>query len=198
MGNNKYKNSKLRNKIIVSAFLMILTFGIGMDLFIQSSLKRTLEENGVDGAIIEDIIRKFTTLSLGFIIVSIVIFVAVAFVLAKYMTKSIDSLHAATIRIENGDFNVRIDPSLKETGDEMGELASAFDSMLKEVSGYYNKLENEVEKRTSDLEEAREKEREKVEELKTINEMMIGRELRMVELKNEVEKLKNKITELKK
>lgn len=58
----------------------------------------------------------------------------------------------------------------------------------KELMRSKEKLENVVEERTREL-------KEKIAELERINEVMTGRELRMIELKDEIRKLKEKYRE---
>ncbi len=55
----------------------------------------------------------------------------------------------------------------------------------------------EVEEKEKKVEESNEKLREKVEELEKINKLTIGRELKMVELKEESEKLKKELEKYK-
>lgn len=159
------KSSKLKNKLIVSSLLTILALGISVSLFIQSVLKRVLEEEGgISDVIIKDVISRFTTLSLGFIIIATVLFIFVVFGLAKYLTRSIARLHEITMEIGKGNFNVKIDPWLKGSDDEVGELARSFDRMLVEINQTYRTLEEKVRDRTSDLKNLNEHLEDKVRE----------------------------------
>lgn len=162
---NDHKSSKLKNKLIVSSLLTILAFGICVSLFIQSILKRTLEgEGGISDAVIKDVVSRFTTFSLGFIIIATVLSIFVVFGLAKYLTRSINRLHEITTEVEKGNFDAKIDPWLKESEDEVGELARAFDRMLVEVNQTYKTLEERVRARTADLKSLNEHLEDKVHE----------------------------------
>ncbi len=56
----------------------------------------------------------------------------------------------------------------------------------KELRGLADELEERIKERTDELEE-------KVEELEKINRLMVGREIKMIELKEKLEKLENKL-----
>lgn len=114
----------------------------------------------------------------------------------------------------NFDFHIK-----KETSDEIGELADSLNEMAQQLKISYLKLEEIVRERTDELEEARQvleikvnartrelrelnesleeqvEERtrelkEKIKELERFNKLAVGRELKMIELKKEIEKLK--------
>ncbi|OGD09901.1 hypothetical protein A2397_06270 [Candidatus Amesbacteria bacterium RIFOXYB1_FULL_44_23] len=77
--------------------------------------------------------------------------------------------------------------------DEIGQLAKAFSQMagkLKvsqdELASYNKKLESEVAKRSDEL-------RLKVDELEHINQLMVGREMAMVKLKERIQELENSL-----
>ena len=68
--------------------------------------------------------------------------------------------------------------------DEKGEFIGYFFSLtdISESKKFQERLEKEVEKKTEDL-------KEKIGELERMNKIMIGRELKMVELKGKIEQL---------
>jgi HAMP domain-containing protein len=67
--------------------------------------------------------------------------------------------------------------------DELGVLSRAFNTMVVKLKESYTILEQKVRDRTQALDV-------KVQELERTNKLMVGRELKMVELKKEIEKLK--------
>ena len=80
-----------------------------------------------------------------------------------------------------------------KTNDEIGEIAHVFNNMTedleksrKTLEEYSKTLEQKVQERTGEL-------NSKVEELQRMNTIMVGRELKMTELKKEIEELKSKI-----
>jgi C4-dicarboxylate-specific signal transduction histidine kinase len=66
-----------------------------------------------------------------------------------------------------------------KTGDELEELADIFNKLLDRMKKSRKNIENKIDKRTKELEK--------------FNNLMIGRELRMIELKKETERLKNNL-----
>ena len=77
-----------------------------------------------------------------------------------------------------------------KSGDEIGELATAFNEMTSKLRDYQQGLEQKVAERTRELEEAKAAQAKQLEETERINNVMVGRELKMIELKKEIEELK--------
>ena len=93
-------------------------------------------------------------------------------------------------QVQLGALNTKINIATK---DEIGEIASVFNKMTedleksrKALEEYSKTLEQKVQERTGEL-------NSKPEELERMNKLMINRELKMVELKKELEELKNKV-----
>ncbi len=126
-----------------------------------------------------------------YIFVSILGGVLICFVLISILSKrvilrNIYSLKQTATEISNGNLDYQIRSS---SNDELGELAKHFNTMTEalrsqrqELKGYSSKLEKEVAERTKEL-------TEKNEELEKFNRLAVGRELRMVELKNKIKNL---------
>lgn len=94
----------------------------------------------------------------------------------------------------------KLDHRIKAKGGEFGYLATAFNNMAGELQGQYRELEEKVQERTAELEKAstqlaieKKNALDKAEELERMNAVMIGRELKMVGLKEENLSLKKKI-----
>ncbi|MCK4781795.1 HAMP domain-containing protein [Candidatus Parcubacteria bacterium] len=113
---------------------------------------------------------------------SIIIFVSLsAFYLSREITAPLKKL---TKNVE--DIGIKQDLKAEiniKTGDEIEELASSFNQMLKRLRIKTHKLEE----KTKELQE-------RVEELNKWYKMTIGREVRMVELKKEIKDLKEKLS----
>ena len=82
-----------------------------------------------------------------------------------------------------GKFDTRINLN---TNDEMQELADAFNGMAERLSNYTGDLEAEVKERTGEISK-------QIVEYEKLNKFMVGREVRMAELKREIDDLKEKV-----
>ena len=78
--------------------------------------------------------------------------------------------------LKNTHFNTQIPVS---GHDEIGELSNDFNRMAKELKSSYDSLEQKVMERTQEL-------RNKIGEIEQLNEHMINRELKMIELKKKI------------
>jgi C4-dicarboxylate-specific signal transduction histidine kinase len=70
--------------------------------------------------------------------------------------------------------------------------------VTEELNNIKNELEERVKQRTAELEKSRDELRKKIEELEKFTELAIGRELVMIELKEENARLSKEIVRLKK
>ena len=127
--------------------------------------KRVVAEN------LKDILIKYILFSLLTILL-VVIFILF---ISRSITEPIDKLEKAIRIVEKGN----LDHGIKiRSKDEIGELAKSFKDMTRSLRSYRDETEKKVIERTSDLEK--------------LNKHMIGRELKMMELKKEIKKLKSK------
>lgn len=137
----------------------------------------------------------------------------------KRITRPIIRLRDAAVEIGEGKLETEINI---ETNDEIGELAQTFNQMTATLRELYKGLEKKVQERTMELEEAkasleikvkartkelqelterqeetigkRTKEiKERMGELERFHRLAVGRELRMIEMKKEMQKLKEEI-----
>ena len=126
-----------------------------------------------------------------FIIFFVVLFISfiISSFFSKSITKPIVQLVNTVKKISAGNFNVKSDIKTK---DEIGELASSFNEMAGKLKESQEKIEEQnrtlkqkVEKQTREL-------RNKLEELEKFNDATVGRELRMIELKEKIKDLEKK------
>jgi len=112
----------------------------------------------------------------------VIIFLASVFLLAVFLTilatyiivRPIEALKKASEKISSGNFDQKIETKSK---DEIGSLAESFNKMVVEIKESKANIEKRVAERTVELEK--------------LNKFMVGRELKMKELKEEIEKLEN-------
>ncbi|MDG6218760.1 MAG: histidine kinase N-terminal 7TM domain-containing protein [Candidatus Thermoplasmatota archaeon] len=105
----------------------------------------------------------------------------VAFFYAKTFSDPIRKLDTYAKEISQGNLNIRADI---KTSDEIGSLASSFNNMAENLKLQTSGLERKVDERTSDLQE-------KIEELEEFKRLVVGRELRMIELKKQIKRLED-------
>jgi HAMP domain-containing protein len=77
--------------------------------------------------------------------------------------------------------------------DELGDLARAFNEMGGRLEDFYKTLEEKVRGRTQELEAAQEKLQENLNDLQRTNTFMLNRELKIVDLKKEIARLKEEL-----
>ena len=188
----KYSQTSIKNKILVSFILVILVLVIGIKLGVREGLHISLANSGVAMDIREKVDSDFTVISSGLVILSIFLTVIIAIALSKYLTKPINELRIAVEKAEKGSFEINIDPKLKDSNDEVGQLAVAFSGMVDALKNSHAGLEGKVFERTKELEASKKTLEGKIEEIDNMNKMMVGRELRMMELKEQIKKNENK------
>ncbi|MFA6096793.1 MAG: HAMP domain-containing protein [Candidatus Paceibacterota bacterium] len=132
-----------------------------------------------------------------FVFIFILVFFTVLFgyILSSFVSRPIRELSEFALMAAKGNFKRRIGV---DTHDEIGQVAEAFNLMLDKVEESTQVLEVKVDARTKRLEElsrnleaqidSKTKElNEKINELERFNDLAVGRELRMIELKREME-----------
>ncbi len=162
----------------------------------------------------EDAIWFLGEMATYYLLLSIAFFlpiILVSFFVSRRVMRPLKNISIAAKRVAKGDFNSYAQIKSK---DEFGELAENFNKMVddlakiskrkeeekdilevkvkartKELSEINEKLEAEVEKRTEEMEK-------KIKEYEKMSKMMVGRELKMIELKKELKKAEEKIKRL--
>lgn len=115
-----------------------------------------------------------------FALAMIVVLALLVALLERLVIRPARQLTYTVQEITKGDLSKRATVGSK---DEIGQLGTAFNHMTARLETSHKELDTKVQERTNELEE-------KVDELERLNQAMVGRELRMVELKKEVEKLR--------
>lgn len=183
---SEYSKASIKSKILVSFVLIIFILGIGVSLISAEVLHRSLQKAGIETALVAKISRDFNIASSGLVMVSIILAIIVAVALSKYLTRPINELRDAVEKMKEGSFEVKIGQKLKESGDEVGRLAVVFSRMAGNLNSLYKSLEIKVAERTKELEEAKKMIEGRMEESEKMNKLMVGREIRMTELKDKI------------
>lgn len=122
---------------------------------------------------------------------SLLVMIGMVSLVATGVTRPVMALTQLADRIGSGDYNLDFS-SLYNTGvqDEVDKLANAFNQMTKDLKATHTKLESynkdlesQVAKRTSKIQD-------QMTEMQRLQKLTIDRELKMVELKKEIERLK--------
>lgn len=189
----KHGKTSIRNKILVSFILVIVFFGVGINLVIENVMRSSLMDANIASEVIDKIMRTFMTVGTGFVIIDMLAAIIISIILSKYLTAPIDKLRNAVEGIEENSFEIKIDKGLEESGDEIGRLAVSFRKMSENLKSLYESVEVKVTERTKEFEDAKKNLVEEINESERMNRLMIGRELRMAEMKKEMGELKNKL-----
>ncbi len=165
---------------------------------------------------------KLFKFNLVMLLILMLFLLIMLYIVLSYVTNPIIKLTQAAQRVSEGDLLTQISVTSK---DEIGVLGTVFNNMINKLKESHTILEAKVRERTAELEVAREsleqkiKERtEELEKLKdglertvlartktlqikiaeteSMNQLMIGREIRMTELKEEIKELKARLGEV--
>jgi len=168
---------------------------------------------GVSLKAVTEVQRRILFTGFVFFTLAIIIVIPLSFYLAKGITNPLQTLRKGVEIIGKGNLDYRIKV---KTGDEIEELAESFNRMAKSLGESQAALEEaktvleiKVAARTRELKELAERReeiiaertkelRERIEELEKFHRLTVGRELKMVELKEEIKKLKKELEKYKK
>lgn len=164
---------------------------------VQGSIFEVLMNEKINS--VNDLMHKIV---IGFLVLTILLTVFFGYAVSYFIVSPLRKLVKFTLDVGKGDLKKRIEV---DTDDEIGQTAEAFNSMLDRVEESTQVLEVKISARTKRLEELsqdleaqinnRTKElTEKIKELEMFNDLAVGRELTMVELKKEIAELKKKIS----
>jgi C4-dicarboxylate-specific signal transduction histidine kinase len=115
-------------------------------------------------------------LSLFVLVAAIVASVVISYLITRAL-RPILTLKEFSEKVSLGNLETRLDIN---TGDEIENLANSFNGMIDTLQKSRQNIEKKVQDRTKELEK--------------LNKFMTGRELKMLELKEEIKKLNNKKT----
>lgn len=118
-------------------------------------------------------IQKFSIM--GFIVLFLLMLISLYAVFVRTLLLPLSFFQKASGEITQGRLETRVNIDSK---DEVGEFAANFNKMTKTLKDSIENTEKKVKERTEDLEK--------------LNRFMTGREIKMIELKEKIEKLEKK------
>ena len=170
-------------------------------IWVAFSLKRVEEE--VKAMFIRNIIIA---------LVGLIFTISIIFLILRTIVDPLKKMTATCQEVRKGNLEVKI-PVISKT--EIGELAATFNKMIKDLRESRTALEEsktvleiKVEARTKELRELAERREEIIEErtkeikermaeLERFQKLAVGRELKMIELKEEIKRLKEELEKYK-
>ncbi|MCK4918592.1 MAG: HAMP domain-containing protein [Candidatus Pacebacteria bacterium] len=127
-----------------------------------------------ENALISNALNISYTLGI-FIILAIILAVIIVNIIISRFTKPLSELNTVVTKATQGDLSQR---TIKSSDDELGILSKNFNNLIGKLEKNLAEVEKKVEERTGQLEKT--------------NQAMAGRELKMIELKKELNDLKKK------
>lgn len=101
-----------------------------------------------------------------------IFFLVIILIINRLVIKPLSVFTEVSKEIAKGNLDVRVDV---RDNDEIGQLARAFNDMISELQSNRENIEKKVMERTADLEK--------------INKFMVGREIKMIDLKKQIKDL---------
>ncbi len=125
-----------------------------------------------------NLIQTSTFLVLIFVVIALVLSIGIGYFIVYSISNRIAKLKAAIAQIGAGKLDTQI---AVNSNDEIGDLASSFNEMAEHLESTTTSIEK--------LQQAEEKLQKTVKELEQFNNLAVGRELQMIELKKEIDSL---------
>lgn len=116
---------------------------------------------------------------------TIVIIFIISAVVSKVIARPLRELTSVVRAMRGKEFKKRV---VVRGSDEVATLAESFNVMSEEIEESYTNLEKKVKERTKDLVTAQDALKDKINDLERFNKLTVDRELKMVELKEQLKK----------
>lgn len=125
-----------------------------------------------------NLIKTSTRLVFVFVAVALILSIGTGYLICYSISNPIAKLKAAIAQIGAGKLGTQIEVN---SNDEIGDLASSFNKMAEDLESTTTSIEK--------LQQAEEELQKTVKELEQFNNLAVGRELQMIELKKEIDVL---------
>lgn len=126
--------------------------------------------------------RNIVIITLFFLLFIIVFFIVVLLIVNRILLGPMRAITDGISKMSHGALTTRI----RVFGTrELHEISSSFNTMAESIEKSQAELETKIRERTKELES-------NVQRLERMNTLMVGREIRMIEFKKEIEELKKK------
>ncbi|MGB0757374.1 MAG: HAMP domain-containing protein [Patescibacteria group bacterium] len=145
----------------------------------------------------KSVIQYQTNTIVYIILYAIGIFLLMFLLMLTYLlntfTKPLKLITNAAVQIEEGNFETQ----LPHSGDkDTHKLVDAFTLMQKSLKKKQQELEDQIVHQQERIEVAKEELKEQYQESEKMNELMVNREIKMTELKNQLQELETKLASL--
>jgi HAMP domain-containing protein len=124
---------------------------------------------------------------IGLITILFVLFLA--WFVGRFISNPIKKLQEGVEIISQGNLDYKIG---SDSQDEVGQLSRAFDNMTKKIKQSRKEIDKRVKEQTQKIKQQQAETEKAKENAERINKTMVGREMKMIELKDEIKRLKNK------
>jgi HAMP domain-containing protein len=148
----------------------------------------------------EELLLPVKTVARAILVFGVVAALVIAFfswILSRTISSPIIELTRIAKKIGEGDMNIEFGKGLTSTTGEVGVLASVLSASIASLRDLYKNLEGKVKERTEKLEESQGELKKTLEKTERLNKLMVGRELKMVEMKERMEKMEKDLPEKK-
>lgn len=126
------------------------------------------------------------------LLIAISITILLIYLFIGIITKRLSRLSQLSQEIASGKFQIKLSPRDLKSNDETAVLTRAFSDMAKKLEEIYNNLEQKVKERTKKIADSEKAVKKSLDESERANKLMVGRELEMIKLKQEIVDLRNR------
>ncbi|MFA5022353.1 MAG: hypothetical protein WC508_04715 [Patescibacteria group bacterium] len=138
-----------------------------------------------------EVVNEISSIIIIANVLIIILLLFVTFFSITYYTNRLKIMAEVAKENSVGDKIIKIDKKYLKSNDDISVLAKAFNQMLDTLQDLHFDLEKKVKERTDKLEKSEAELRKALKTAEKTNKLMVGRELKMIELKKQLGKNKN-------